>query len=181
MATLQATNFTSTLQINGYQQEGSQSDVTPWWYSSHCANADSTSECNPTYSCGWLHVRTPIRADTTMIGWQPVILHVVGFHSYSGERMSDWKALLNVNGSTNGWYGSQIMNDRGNGSSGPAEPYVYRSANEYGGHQRVCFSIRKIGCCCTGWLWVRWYNRASFWNDHPWATKGMASQQANAY
>lgn len=174
MADFQNTSSNAELTVNGYGvRQGGNSDVTPWKYLHHCANATSTSICNPTYACGRFHVRTPLPADTSSMGWNPIVLHVVGYHSYSGERFSDWKALLNVDGSNNNWYGSQIFSNRGN-SSYPSDPYVYRSNGTYGGKQRVCFAVNKLGCCCNGWIWVRWFHRSSFFNDHPWAQVGMA-------
>ena len=182
MANLQGTSVSGNLQVNGYIRRAGEEDVSPWWFASHCANATTTAECDPTYACGRLHVRTPLPADISSMGWNPIILEVVGYHSYSGERTSSWKALLNVNGSTNAWYGSQIMVDSTAAGNSPdpsitggnaADPYVYRSANTYGGKQRVCFAVNKIGCCCTGYIWVRWFNGSQWFNDYPWSTVGF--------
>lgn len=173
MANLQGISTNSEITVQGYGLRQQGSDVSPWKYLYHCADATSTAICNPTYSCGRLHVRTPIPADTSALGWNPIILHVVGFHTYSGERTSDWKGLINVNGDNNSWYGSQIFSNRGDPNY-PSNPFVYRSNSTYGGKQRVCFAINKIGCCCVGWLWVRWFNGSQWFNDFAWATVGMA-------
>lgn len=156
--------------------------MTGWKSFYHCANAESTDECNPTYSCGWLHVRTPLPATNAAsgIGWNPTMIEVVGYHSYSGEYFSDWKAVINNSGyADNAWYGSQVRVNEGNvtGSDGPV---VYQSTNSYGGYQRVCFAIRKMGCCCNGWFWVRIRGggHIAYREDYPWATIGASTNNA---
>lgn len=174
MASLQSTTVNGLLTVTGNTVRSGNSNITPWTQLYHCADADSTAECNPTYSCGWLHVRTPIPADNVAMGWNPIILEVVGYHTYSGEYVEDFKALLNTNGYNNDWYGSQIkVND-----SYQTTPFVYRSTSTYGGYTRVCFAVQKIGCCCTGNLWVRWWNRSDLWQDYPWATTARNSNTA---
>jgi len=176
MATLKDTTSSDTLTINNICREAG-SDVTRWYKLNHCQNATSTSICNPTYSCGYLHVRTPLPADNVAMGWNPIILEVVGQHSYGGSYTHDWKALLNTNGYNNGWYGSQIvMND-----SNHSAMNVYRSSGTYGGYTRVCFAVPKIGCCCTGALWVRWYNSSSFIDSYPWATAAYNNNSTQVY
>jgi len=170
MAQLQTTQVNGLLRVNGGMHRSGNSDITEWHRFYHCVCPDTTtgpSDCRGT-GLPFLHVRTPIPADVDGIGWNPIILEVKGFHSYSGEYTHDWKALLNINGYNNAWFGSQIMNNNGAGSAGGSEPYVYRSTNTYGGRQRVCFSMRKISCCCVGWYWVRWYNRSDHRNSFPW-------------
>jgi hypothetical protein len=76
----------SSLSVNGILQANSivssAQEYTPWVRMYHCADADSTSICNPVYSCGWLHVRTPLPA-TSVVQNLPSMLEVIGFHTYS--------------------------------------------------------------------------------------------------
>lgn len=138
------------------------SDITDWYQLYHCDGGATTR----------LHVRTPIPADIAGIGWNPIILEVHGHHSYAGEHVHDFKALVNVNGYNNDWYGSQVVSQSGYASN----PYVYRSSSTYGGRQRVCFSVDKLGGCSAGWLWVRWWNGSGQWNSYAW---GVGSNYAN--
>jgi len=172
MAQLQTTQVNGLLTVNGGMHRSGNSDMTEWFRIYHCVDATSTAICNPTYSCGWIHVRTPIPADVDGIGWNPIILEVKGFHTYSGESTHDFKALLNINGYNNAFFGSQIFANNGVSS----DPYVYRSSSTYGGRQRICFSMRKIGCCCVGWFWVRWWNRSDHRTSFPFATAAHNSQ-----
>jgi hypothetical protein len=177
MATLKDSYINSdALTINNICREAG-SDVTRWYKLNHCQNATSTSICNPTYSCGYLHVRTPIPADNVAMGWYPIIMEVVGQHTYSGEYTHDWKALLNTNGYDNSWYGSQIRVNDSNHSS----MNVYRSASTYGSYTRVCFAIPKVGCCCTGALWVRFYNSTGWYDNYPWATAAYNNNSTQVY
>jgi hypothetical protein len=97
------------------------------------------------------------------------MLEVVGYHSYSGERWHDFKAIVNTTGDGNNtWYGSQIRVNTGNAAS---NPYVYRSTSTYGGYRRMCFAIGKISCCCTGNLWVRVWTNSGFRSQYAWATE----------
>jgi hypothetical protein len=185
MASLQDTTFSGGL-VTANKIYPYGSGMSEWHRIYHCANADSTSECNPTYSCGWLHVRTPFPATNAAsgIGWNPSILEVVGFHTYGGENTSDWMAITNNSGyADNAWFGSQVRVNDGTHQDAANQPYIYQSANTYGSYQRVCFSIRKSGCCCVGHLWVRYRNRggSNYRTDSAWATKGMATQTAVAY
>ena len=158
-------NFTSnTALIDG------QSDMTEWQQLSHCVcpAADGTSDCIGN-GRAYLHVRTPWPADAPAgVGWAPYMLEVVGYHSYSGERWHDFKAIVNTTGDGNNtWYGSQIRVNTGNAAS---NPYVYRSTSTYGGYRRMCFAIGKISCCCTGNLWVRIWTNSGFRSSYAWAT-----------
>jgi hypothetical protein len=163
-------NVNGRLTVTGViKQQGE--DISPWHYMSHCANGTDTT---PNYAGGRLHVRTPIRADNSHIGWNPIIMEVRGYHTYSGEATHNFKAVLNTNGYNNDWYGSQIKADSGYNSL----PLVYKSTNTYGGYHRVCFSVTKIGCCCTGHIWVRfWNNTVSAPYDYAWATEGRGDSQ----
>ena len=176
MASLQDSTVNGLLTITGNTVTYGNTNITPWTQLSHCADATSTSICNPVYSCGRLHVRTPLNA--AALGWNPAILEVVGVHTYSGEVVEDWKAVINVNGyqgAPTGWYGSQVFSDNGTNS----QPYVYISNSTYGGAYRVCFSTNKIGCCCAGTIYVRWRNVSSYWNDYAWATGAYSDSQAS--
>jgi hypothetical protein len=177
MASLQGTSVSG--EITGtsgvYKPGGAQ---TPWYRIQHCADATSTSICNPTYSCGWFHIRTPLPATNAAsgIGWNPNILEVVGFHTYGGENYHDFKAITNNSGyGDNTWYGSQIRSNQGNSA-----PIVYQSTNNYGGLKRVCIALPKSGCCCQGWVWVRWTNNSGYRADFAWAT-GANSSSASIY
>lgn len=115
-----------------------------------------------------LHIRTPLGAEQSALGWNPSIIEVVGHHSYNGEHVHDFKAVVNVNGYDNGWYGSQIRSNAGYQSN----PFIYRSTNQYGGTQRVCIAIDKELGCQNGWVWVRWFNNSGWHNSFAWATAG---------
>ena len=169
MASLVDTTVNGDLNINGNTYRTGGSNITPWQQLSHCVcpSSDGTSDCIGN-GRAYLHVRTPLPADNVVMGWNPIILEVVGYHTYSGENVHDFKALLNTNGYDNSWYGSQIKT---NSSLTGSNPYVYRSTNTYGGYTRVCFAVNKISCCCTGNLWVRWWNNTSYFTDYPWATE----------
>lgn len=147
-----------------------QSDMTEWYNLNHCVcpAPDGTSDCLGT-GRAYLHVRTPIPADNTAggIGWGPYILEVLGYHTYSGERFHDFKAVVNTSGDNNSFYGSQIRVNTGNAAS---EPYVYRSTNTYGGFRRMCFAVGKVSCCCTGNLWVRIWTNSGYRENFAWAT-----------
>ena len=142
------------------------SNVTEWVELSHCFG--TYPEPNR------LHVRTPLPAEIGSIGWNPIILEVVGYHSYSGEYTHDFKALCNVNGYDGAWYGSQIMVNDGQNSA----PFVYRSSNYYGGSRRVCYAVNKLTCCCQGRIWTRWWNASNYRADYAWGT--AASNDNNA-
>lgn len=154
MATLNNTTVSGLLTVTG-GATNNLSDITDWYRLYHCDGTNTNR----------LHVRTPIPADTTLLGWNPVILEVAGHHSYEAEKVHDFKALLNVNGYDNTWFGSQIVTNSGYDSS----PFVYRSSSTYGGKTRVCFSVNKLPYCYAGYLWVRWWNGKSYVNDFAWA------------
>lgn len=152
-------------------------DYTPWYRIYHCVDADSTSICNPTYSCGYCHVRTPIPADVNSgVTNIPSMLEVIGFHTYSGEYTHYFKAVVNVN-ENNGF----TANVRVNLGNEDVAPRVYRSDNQYGGKNRVCFSMRKYGCCCVGWFWVRWRMNAGYYEDYPWGFSAYSDSTTNRY
>lgn len=157
MANLQSTNITGKLTITGSFVRGS-SDITGWTKLSHCYDPYNR-----------LHVRTPLPAD--VIENTNSILEIVGYHSYSGERVHDTKILINsypgiVDGEVD--INSNVISDLGYNSN----PIVYASTNLYGGKNRVCFSVDKLTCCCIGHLWVRWWNNSSYYADYAWATMG---------
>jgi hypothetical protein len=152
-------------------------NTSPWYRMYHCADATSTSICNPTYSCGWLHIRTPLPATQAAggIGWNPNIVEVVGFHTYSGEVTHDFRAIVNNSGDANdSWFGSQIRSNQSNHSSA----VVYQSSSAYGGFRRVCIALPKIGCCCVGWVWVRWWNNSGYRANFAWAVGANSSSAA---
>jgi hypothetical protein len=128
MANLVSTTVTGKLRVDGQMLGGTNSDQTPWYQISYTGSTTA-----------YIHVRLPLPADTTYLGWNPSILEVYGFNGYSGDKVHDFKAVLNVNGYDNGWYGSQIPMNDGYQSS----PTVYRSTNTYDGKTRVCFSVRQ--------------------------------------
>jgi hypothetical protein len=163
MASLQGTTINGLLTVTGNTVLSGNSNISPWQQLSHC----------PTQNNGVsgknlrLHVRTPIPGNG--LNWNPFILEAVGYHTYSGEVFEDFKAVINVNGnqgSPTGWYGSQIFANNGTNT----QPFVYLSNNTYGGEHRVCFSVNMVFCCCTGNIWVRWFNRPDYWNSFAWAT-----------
>lgn len=168
MASLTDTTINGDLTINGHTYR-SGGDITPWYQLSHCPAYTLTSTAR-------LHIRTPLPADNVSMGWNPIILEAVGYHSYSGEFVEDFKALLNTNGYNNGWFGSQIMV---NDSLANSQPYVYRSNNTYGGYTRVCLSVSQLYCCCTGNLWIRWWNGSGWFEDYPWATTSAYDSQSS--
>lgn len=161
MANLISTTINGTLTVTGQMLNGSNSDQTPWYKIVFYVVGGS-----------YYHVRTPLPADTTYLGWNPSILEVYGYHGIgetATSRIHDFKALINVNGYDNGWYGSQIpMNDGYNST-----PIVYRSTNTYGGKTRVCFSIpNQTSPPLDGtyaYLFIRWWNNQGAWNSYAWA------------
>jgi len=63
------------------------------------------------------------------------------------------------------------------------EPLFYKSSNTYGGYKRLCISMQKIGCCCVGWSWIRWWGNSTatgLWDNYAWATQGAANR-TNTY
>ena len=179
MAVLQATNVSGNITANGgvFPQGNNH---TGWYRMYHCVDADSTAECNPTYSCGWIHVRTPYPATNAAggIGWNPNIVECVGFHTYDGGWTHDFKAIVNNSGySDNTWYGSQVRVNKGT-DTGADAPVIYQSTNTYGNYKRVCIAMRKVGCCCVGWFWIRFWNNVGYRIDYPWATAARNSNTA---
>jgi hypothetical protein len=172
-------NFTSSTAI----LDG-QSDMTEWYQLSHCVcpSSDGTSDCIGN-GRAFLHVRTPIPTEQASVGWAPYLLEVVGYHTYSGERWHDFKAIVNTAfdngaGGIGSFYGSYIRVNTGNANS---QPYVYRSAGTYGGSRRMCFAIGKVSCCCTGNLWVRIWQNGGFRAAHPWATETANTNNAERF
>ena len=181
MATLQTTSVSGN--ITGVNHFISQNGgMTDWQKISHCANAQDTNECNPVYSCGYIHIRTPLPADAsaTSIGWIPMCMEVVGYHTYSAERFHDFKAIINTTGDGNNtYYTPTIRSNRGNSVGGSiAAPVFYRSNSTYGGYRRTCLVLPKIGCCCTGYIWIRWNVNYGYRTDYAWATIGQAGTTA---
>ncbi len=179
MANLQATTVNGNVSATALLD--SQADISEWQQIGHCVcDGSSISDCLGT-GHPWLHVRTPWPVNSSAgMGWNPYMLEVVGYHSYSGECFHDWVAVVNTNGYTeDGFYGSNIRINR---STTASDPYVYASANAYGGYKRMCFSMRKISCCCTGNFWVRVrQNGLAYRTQYPWATFHNASQTTQVY
>jgi hypothetical protein len=175
LAQLQATSVNGTISAStGVWPAGE--DFTPWYRLYHCADAENSTECGSLrYSCGWLHIRTPLPATAAAgLGWSPMMVEVKGFHTYSGETTHDFKAIVNSTGDGNdSWYGSQVRVNIGSAST----PFVYRSNGTYGGFRRTCIAVPKIGCCCVGWIWVRWGPNSGFRADFPWATVGVSNNR----
>lgn len=184
MANLQATTVSGTLSANSILD--TQTDSSGWIQLGHCIcpgdPAPAPSDCRGT-GHAWLHVRTPWPINSSAgMGWNPYMMQVVGYHSYSGECFHDWTAIINTNGYTEeGFYGSNIRINR-TVSGYASDPYVYASTNTYGGYKRMCFSMRKISCCCTGNFWVKvMQNGVSYRDQYPWATWHDASQTTQVY
>lgn len=152
MANFKETLVNGSLEVLG-KTNLSASDVTGWH------KIEFTGSTN-----NYMHVRTPLRAHSTHLGWNPCILQVTGQVGNSGQIIHDFKALVNTNGYTeDDFYGSQIPVDVGTGS----EPFVYQSTNAYGGYKRVCFSVKQ-NVQEQGYLYIRWFNQWSAINDYPW-------------
>ena len=169
MAILQSTTVSGTVKGQSFLLDG-QSDVSEWYQLNHCVcpASDGTSDCIGN-GRAYLHVRTPIPADAAAgMGWNPYMLEVVGYHSYSGERFHDFKAIVNTTGDGNNTFGGSYI--RVNSGNAASNPYVYRSNNTYGGYRRMCFAVGKISCCCTGRLWVRWWTNSGYRTNYAWAT-----------
>jgi hypothetical protein len=174
MASLQGTSSGTLTATGGVYRAGA--NMSPWYRIYHCADGTDT---NPVYAGGWLHIRTPLPATNAAsgIGWNPNIVEVAGFHTYGGEVTHDFKAITNNSGySDNTWYGSQIRSDAGNDVANGK--IVYQSAVAYGNYKRVCIAVPKIGCCCVGWIWIRWWNNSGYRADYSWATIGRANSTA---
>jgi hypothetical protein len=179
MANLVSTSVVGNITGNSFILDNS-TDMSEWYKLSHCICPESgPSDCLGT-GLAYLHVRTPLPTKSADgMGWNPYILEVVGYHTYSAECFHDFKAIVNTNNDNNTFYGSQVRINR-SGAGGlmtPASnPYVYESATTYGGKNRLCFAVRKVSCCCTGYLWVRWWTNAGKRTDYSWATFHSDSQ-----
>lgn len=177
MATLQQTTINTGLKTTSFMRD-TGSDISEWYKLSNCdchSGVDGRSDCvgngHP-----WLHVRTPWPADNTSISsWNPYIIEVVGFHSYSGEKFHDWKGVVNTDNNNN-FYGANVRSNTGNDSA-----HFYRSSNTYGGYRRLVVVVEKISCCCAGSLWIRARQNSGFRADYAWATKMWSSQTGAAY
>lgn len=177
MADLKLSSISGTVSVSGGIYP-SVSDVTPWYRLYHCADGTDTS---PVWAGTWLHIRTPLPATNAASGsgWNPSIVEVMGFHTYSGDWTHDFKAIINSSGyADNTWYGSQIRCNAGNDTATENLPFVYRSINQYGGYERVCIAVKKVGCCCVGWIWIRWWNNTNWFENYAWATVGRATNAA---
>ena len=179
MATLSSSTVAGNVSGASYILDSS-TDMSEWYKLSHCiCDGSAYSDCLGTgYS--YLHVRTPLPTKIADgMGWNPYIIEVVGYHTYSAECFHDFKAIVNTNGYDDTFYGTQVRINR-SGAGGlmtPASsPYVYESASTYGGKKRLCFAVRKIACCCTGYIWVRWWTNAGKRTDYSWATFHSNSQ-----
>jgi len=157
-----------------FQQGGG---CTPWTRLYHCGDCPSTADCNPTYSGGYLHIRTPIPCESySSIRNVPFMFEIIAFHTYSGEYTSDFKFIINIDGSDN-LESSGRVNAGSYGLS--YEPYFYKSSSTYGGYKRLCFSVQKIGCCCVGWIWMRWWGDSTatnLWNHYSWGQTGAGNR-----
>lgn len=167
MANLVSSTFSGNLTGASFVLDG-QSDMSEWYKLSHCiCDGSANSDCLGT-GYAYLHVRTPIPTKIADgMGWNPYILEVTGYHTYSGEYFHNFKAVVNTNGYNDDFYGSNVVINRGNAAS---SPYVYESASTYGGKKRLCFAVGKVSCCCTGYLWVRWWTNAGKRTDYSWGT-----------
>ena len=173
MASLQSSTISGNLTGANYILDNS-TDMSEWYILSHCiCDGSQISDCLGT-GHPWLHVRTPLPTKIADgMGWNPYIIEVVGYHTYSAECFHDFKAIVNTNGYDDTFYGSAVRINRSGagGAMTPASsPYVYESSTTYGGKKRLCFAVRKISCCCTGYLWVRWWTNAGKRTDYSWAT-----------
>ena len=173
MASLQSSTIAGNLTGANYILDNS-TDMSEWYILSHCiCDGSQISDCLGT-GHPWLHVRTPLPTKIADgMGWNPYIIEVVGYHTYSAECFHDFKAIVNTNGYDDSFYGSAVRINRSGagGAMTPASsPYVYESSTTYGGKKRLCFAVRKYTCCCTGYLWVRWWTNAGKRTDYSWAT-----------
>lgn len=168
MANLTSTTFNgNSLNVTGgiHQMGGG---CTPWMRLWHCADCP-VNDCSPTYSAPYLHVRTPI----SLAGYySPFMFEISSFHTYSGEYTLDSKTI--ISSQYNYILHSKTFVKNGN-ISNVNMPYFYISDLVYGASKRMCFSINKVGCCCVGWLWVRWWGDTSItsqFDSYAWATRG---------
>jgi len=100
---------------------------------------------------------------------QSQIVWVLGILGFMYEHHYQLKLLIY----DDSFYGSAVRINRSGagGAMTPASsPYVYESSTTYGGKKRLCFAVRKYTCCCTGYLWVRWWTNAGKRTDYSWAT-----------
>jgi hypothetical protein len=168
MASLTESSVSGMLTTNGVHYPAGES-MTEWYNIYHCTN-DTLD------SAQWVHVRTPVPADILGgVTYMPWLLEVKGYHTYGGESYHDWACVINVDAGDG--FTANIRRDSGYTSS----PYVYRSTSLYGGTKRVCFSMRKQGCCCNGWFWVRWNINNGFRTNYAWGKIGTTSQTTAAF
>lgn len=180
MAQLKTTVISGDIAGSSYVIDNSL-EKSEWVKLSHCiCNDTEISDCKGT-GLPWLHVRTPLGTDNADgVGWNPYIIEVVGYHTYSAECFHDFKAVVNTNGYSqtrdpvngNAFYGSQVrVNNTGTGPlQSASSPYIYESNETYGGTNRLCFAVRKVSCCCTGILWVRFWKNGQMSRTYTWGT-----------
>jgi hypothetical protein len=180
MASLQGTTFVGTTEVLASEVYVSGSGMTPWKTIFMCPGGEGNNQA-------WIHIRTPLPATNASSGsgWNPSIVEVKGYHSYSASYGYDFQAVINSAGDgSNAWYGSQIRINRGNtgGTQNPSGtlPVIYKSTSPYNSYERVCIALPRTTCCCNGWSWVRWWNNTGILDTVAWATVGSTSS-ANAY
>jgi hypothetical protein len=145
--------------------------MTEWYNILHCTN-DTLD------SASWIHIRTPIPADALAgIGYQVYMMEVKGHHTYGGENAGQWQAIINTTAQGDGNSFTSVVR----WNQGTYSPFIYRSNNTYGGFRRMCFSMQKSGCCCLGWLWVRFNINNQYRDSFPWGKIGTNSQSTPAF
>jgi len=130
----------------------------------HCTTPDGAS---------FMHIRTSINADSI---WEPKYIEVKGFHTYGGEWVHDFKAVVNTwdgGGGTPGSFGYVIKANNGNST-----PVFYRTNGTFNGARRVAFSVQKQGCCCVGRIWVKIFHGNGGKDSTPWEKTGAYNQNA---
>lgn len=177
MATLQTTTINTGLTVTDFMRD-TASDISEWHKLSQCdchSGVDGRSDCLGN-GYGWLHIRTPWPADNSAISsWNPYMIEVMGYHTYSGEKFHDWKGVVNTDASNN-FYAANVRSNTGNDSA-----YFYRSSNTYGGYRRLVIVVEKVGYCGTGYVWIRCRKNSGFRADYAWATTMWSTQTGTAY
>lgn len=179
MAVLQSTTINTGLTTTSFAHD-TGADISEWYKLNNCdchSGLDGRSDCLGN-GYPWLHIRTPWPADAAAgLGWNPYMIEVVGYHTYSGEKFHDWKGIVNTTGDGNDtFYSPTIRSNTGNSSA-----HFYRSVNTYGGFRRLVVVVEKISCCCTGFLWIRARQNSGFRANFPWATTMWSTQTGTAY
>lgn len=148
-----------------------------WVRHLHCGNArpehDRSENNLYPYAGGYLHFRTPLPAEGSLIRGQTFQFEIVGFHTYGGSYMYDTKDILHVDGNdvfqVNYGSGAELT------TYGVPTRHFYVSHNTYGSYKRICVAIQKHGCCCVGWDWMRVRGSASLngaWQNYGWGSTG---------